>query len=38
VVEGIREILGVKDGEDVVEGAAEGTRFSSHGISIFNGS
>jgi len=37
-VEGTREIVGVKDGEDVVEGTADGIRFSSQSISIFNGS
>jgi len=37
VVEGIGELVGDKDGEDVVEGAAEGTpRVGSHSISIFH--
>jgi len=38
-VEGIREIDGVKDGENVVEGAAEGrSRFGPHSMSIFHSS
>jgi len=35
-VEGIREIVGFTDGEDVVEGAADGIRFSSHRILILD--